>query len=580
MWFKKLFAAFTKKERIAFVLATAGAIVSFVVVIGIVIAQVTQSVPTTGGQYIEGIVGQPEYVNPVLASSETDEGLVRLIYQNLYDIADSVTASPDQKTWTVHLKDGLFWQDGQKLTADDVVFTVQSIEDTDANSPLYASWQGVQVSRASELEVQFTLAAPYAFFPNNLKNLYILPKHLFADAPPGNWYLSDYNLSPIGSGPYRFVSYNKDPDGFITSYTLAAWDGTSGPHPLIQNFDFRFFNDDNALVQAFNEGQINGFGGATTEDLATVDRPYNLLSWRTSGEYAVFFNTSNNLALQDATVRQALSASIDRTDLVAQVFGSALTAAVPDYGPVPPDAPYYAAPTDAPATAAPASSSSATTATATSTATAYAETPAIDEASAAAMLDADGWAVSSSTGFRAKIEHGSSIPLAINLTVPDIDSLTKTANYLKTAWESIGVQVNITTASAADITANAIKNRSYEALLFGEALGPSSDLYSFWDSSQRFYPGLNLAIYSNPEVDRNIETARETSSTDQTAADLAVAQNDIENDYPAVFLYSPDYLYAAGNTLQGATTTGPLTDPANRFLDVGSWYLETARVLK
>ncbi len=568
----RLFAAFTRRERIIFVIASAGALISLIVLAGVMIARATKPVPAAGGQYTEGIVGQPEYVNPVLASSPTDEALVRLIYQNLYDIADSITASPDLRTWTVHLKDGLRWQDGQKLTADDVIFTVNSIENTDAGSPLYASWQNVQVSRESELAVQFTLNAPYAFFENSLKNLYILPKHLFADAPPGNWRLSDYNLRPVGSGPYRFVSYNKDSDGFITSYNLMAWTGTSGPQPLIQGFDFNFFNNDNALVAAFNNGQIDGFGGASTQDLATIDRPYDLFSWRTSSAYAVFFNTSNNIALQDPAVRQALSEAIDRSDLVGQVFGtsmegSATTAgrsgsgALPAYGPIPPDAPYYAAPASAGSSTPP-------------------ETPQSDATIASAALDSAGWTVSTTTGFRAKVMRGTTIPLSITLTIPSIDFLTKTADYLAHAWQSIGVQVNITTASPSDIAANTIKNRDYEALLFGETLGPSSDLYSFWDSSQRFYPGLNLAIYGSNAVDRAIEAARIASSTQTTAADLANAQASIEGDYPAVFLYSPNYLYVSDTGLHGVTTSGMLFDPANRFLDMNSWYLNTTRIFK
>ncbi len=585
LWFKKLFEVLTNKERVAFVLAAAGAVVSFAIVMGVLISQTTKSVPTAGGQYVEGVVGQPEYVNPVLASSATDQDLVKLVYQNLYDVADSITASPDLTTWTVHLKDNLHWQDGQKLTADDVVFPVESIQNKDANSPLYASWQNVQVTRQSELAVQFTLSAPYAFFENNLKNLYILPKHLFADTPPGNWYLSDYNLKPVGSGPYRFVSYNKASDGFITSYSLQAWDGTSGAHPLVGNFDFEFFNNTNALVAAFNTGQIDGFAGASNEALATIARPYALYAWRTSSDYAVFFNTSNNLALQDQTVRQALSAAIDRNDLVAQVFGLTGAAhatgpgAVPSYGPIPPDAPYYVPPATSLASSSAPLPGPSSSSTASSTSTA-AETPAGDTARAAAMLQNDGWTVSSSTGFRAKNIGGSVIPLSITLTVPDISFLTKTANYLANAWEAAGVQVNVSVSSPSDILANAIKNRSYEALLFGETLGPSSDLYSFWDSSQRFYPGLNLAIYGSRQVDLNIETARVATSTDRTAADLAVAQADIEADAPAVFLYSPDYLFVADHTLQGVTTSEVLSDPSNRLLDATAWYVNTSRVFK
>jgi peptide/nickel transport system substrate-binding protein len=139
MWFKKVFAALTKKERITFVLAIAGTVVSFAVVIGFVIATSTMAVPTAGGAYTEGMLGQPEYINPVIASSQTDLDLVKMVYSNLSDISDSITPSADLKTWDVRLKQNLSWQDGQQLTSDDVIFTVDSIQDPDAHSPLFQS---------------------------------------------------------------------------------------------------------------------------------------------------------------------------------------------------------------------------------------------------------------------------------------------------------------------------------------------------------------------------------------------------------------------------------------------------------
>ena len=549
MWSKKIFAALTKKERIVFVIALIGACASFVVVMGIYIAQATRAIPVSGGTYTEGVLGQPEYINPVIATSQTDLALVKLVYSNLPELASSITPSPDLKTWDVRLKPDLLWQDGQQLTADDVIFTVQSIQNPDANSPLYQAWQGVTVNRVSELEMTFTLSNPYAFFGDTLANLYILPKHIFADAPPGNWHLSNYNLKPIGSGPYRFSSYDQTRDGFITSYNLTAWDGTSGPHPLIKHFDLQFFNDENALIQSFNNGTIDGFGNATPEDIAKLTRPANIFAWPTSGYYAVFFNNSTNIALQDPVVREALSAAINRTALVAAALGGK---GAPEYGPVPPGAAYYAP-----------------IAAVTSSAQ-FAES----------LLNNAGWTTSSSSPYRSKTIRGVTIPLVVNLTVPQIDFLAKTASYLQTAWQAIGVQVNVLPDTANNIVQNDIPNRSYESLLFGNVLGPSSDLYSFWDSSQDFSPGLNLAIYSNPKVDTLIEQARQNPIASTTATELAAAQQDIANDYPAIFLYSPDYVYVANNNLGGVTTSTILADPSDHMNDVPYWYLSTARVLK
>ncbi len=557
MWFKKIFAALTKKERMTFVLAIAGAVVSFAVVAGIVIAQTTKAVPAAGGEYTEGMLGQPEYINPVIASSQTDLDLVKMVYSNLPDISDSITPSADLKTWDVRLKQGLTWQDGQQLTSDDVVFTVQSIQNPDANSPLFQSWQGVTVSRVSELEVQFTLATPYAFFGDTLNNLYILPKHLFADTPPGNWHLSDYNLKPVGSGPYQFASYDKNTNGFISSYQLTAWNGTIEAHPLIQNFNFDFFSDENALVQSFNNGTIDGFGNVTPADIAEITRPDGMYAWPTSAYYAVFFNQSVNLGLQDPAVREALSVAVDRNALVNAALGDNGT---PEYGPIPQNAQYY---NSAVATTLNSSTPSA------ASSTAFAET----------LLENAGWTITGSSTFRSKTIGGVSIPLIVNLTVPQIDFLANTASYLQTAWQAIGVQVNVIPDSSNDIVNNLIPARNYESLLFGNVLGPSSDLYSFWDSSQDFAPGLNLSLYNNPKVDSLIERARQTPVGSSTAQELANAQADIVANYPAIFLYSPDYVYVTNNSTQGITTN-LLTDPSDRFREIESWYLNTARVLK
>jgi len=168
----------------------------------------------------------------------------------------------------------------------------------------------------------------------------------------------------------------------------------------------------------------------------------------------------------------------------------------------------------------------------------------------------------------------------VNLTVPQIDFLAKTAAAIQSAWQAIGVQVNIMPDSPSDIASQVIKNRNYEALLFGNVLGPSSDLYSFWDSSQRFYPGLNLAIYSNKDVDADIEHARQETSSTKIIADMADAQSKIGGDNPATFLYSPDYVYVTNKNVQGIEASKLLSDASDRFREVPSWYLNTARVLK
>ncbi len=545
-FFKKIFNALTAKERVSFFAAAGVVAISVIIIAGIVIVKTTKTVPSTGGEYTDGIAGQPEYVNPVTAVSETDRDLVKMIYSNINDVADTIKVSSDTKTWTVRLKENLHWQDGAQLTSDDVVFTVEEIQNKDTNSPLFDNWAGISVSRVSELEVRFTLDKPYAFFGDDLSNLYILPKHIFAAIPPANWRLSDNNLKPIGSGPYKFISYEKRPDGFITAYHLEAWDGYFGTKPLIQNFDFQFSADKDSLIKSFNTAQINGFGGALPDDIANITRPYDLFTFRTPGYYAVFLNQTENPALADPAVREALSSAIDRKSIVSAVlngFGKS------DYGPIPPDAAY-------------------TIPIAATTSPDFAST----------TLDNAGWKMGGD-GFRSKTVGKNTIPLAITITVPQIDFLMKTASLIQTAWQNIGVRVTIAPDSPDNIANADIPNRSYDALLFGNVLGPSSDLYSFWNSSQAAAPGLNFSMYDNPKADALLKSIRESSDEASRTAAFADLQNIITGDNPAVFLYSPDYLYITDKSVHGITT-GPLADPSELFRTVSAWYLDTTRVLK
>ena len=547
-WLKKIFWAFTRREKIAFLLAVAAATASGVVLAWLIILQSTHPVPTTGGEYTEGVIGQPTFINPVTAATETDKSIVRLVFSNLQDLAAKTEVSGDGRAWKIRLKENLRWQDGEKLTSDDVIFTVQKIQDAESVSPLFRSWQGVAAQRLSELEIQFSLVNPYAFFSDTLKELYILPKHLFADVPPANWKISDYNLKPVGSGPYKFVSYEKRPDGFINVYGLESWEKYSGDGALIKNFNFKFFARTDEAIKDFNSGQIDGLTGLEPEMFAQVNRPHETYSFYLPSYYAVFLNQSKSVPLKELAVRQALSWVVDKETLVKEAMGGRGKKAD---GPIPEGTAYF----DSRLVAAP---------------------PSLELASST-LTDA-GWKMNAE-GFREKTIKTSKIPLALDLTVPQIGFLTKTADMLKDSWGKIGFKINLVFATPEEIAANIIKNRDYEVLLFGNVLGKNADLFSFWHSSQRFYPGLNLALYNNKKVDSLIESVGQNLDETSRKAQFSELQGLIAADYPAVFLYAPEYVFITAKNLHGVEG-GLIAKPAERFVGANKWYLKTARVLK
>lgn len=513
--------AMTSRERLVFYGAFLVVAISAIAMIVIYVQANSYLVGDTGGELREGIASQPVIINPVTPVTQADRDISQLVYSSVNDLADSITLSPDNRTYTVHLKQNVFWSDGERLTADDVIFTVQAIQNPNNNSPLYRSFEGVQVTRVSALEVTFSLPAPYAFFQQDqLQNLLVIPEHIFANIPVQNWHLSVYSLKPVGSGPYVAEDYSTAPDGTITSITLAANNRYFGTVPNISTLVFKFYKDPQSLVAAYNTGQIDSFGLSTYDpvisNLAVRYTPYYLNSYR---YYAIFINPATApQQLQDIKVRSALSALIDRTAIVNNVLdghGQVL------YGP-----------------------------------TTLAQNPV------------QSYSTSTLNG------------LSLQLTVPNDPFLVKTADMIQADWATAGVNLTLNVLPVETIQEDTLKNSDYSLLLFGNITDSSQDLFAFWDSSQRFYPDQNLSLYSSKSVDAALEQYRSTFDPTQRAQLLNTISNKIASDLPAIFLYSPDYLYIATPNLGGFSSNKYISVASDRFSDVTSWYINTKRVFR
>jgi len=544
-WFKKIFASFSIKERGVFYASFLACAISGVLLVWILFVSVTVEVPARGGEYTEGIIGQPSYVNPVLAENDADKDLVRLTFANLSALADKIELDKNRKTYHVRLKENLFWSDGEKLTSDDVVFTLQRLQDPQTASPYFSNWQGVSVSRVSELEVQFDLAGSYAFFRQNLDGFYPIPKHLFADTPPANWKLSDYNLKPVGSGPYVFDSYEKRADGFISAYHLKPNGRYSGSQPYVENLDLAFFTKADDLIKSFNAGQVDGVARLDPGTVPAIRRTYDLTRYSLPDYYAVFWNQNQNPALADDTVRNALSLAVDRGDLVQKVLGGY---GKPVYGPLPADLPG-----------------------------AESLSGSFDSNLASQILSTAGWKMGD-RGMLEKSEGKSNVQLQFSIVVPDVPFLVNTANYLKDHWTAIGASVSLNILPLQNVLDGPIKNRDYQAILFGNRLN-GQDLYPFWDSSEKYYPQQNLALYGDKNTDKLLESIRQNLDDSSRAASLQNAAVLIASAHPAAFLYSPYSLFASSKDVSGISG-GFLGDLSDRLLPAPSWYVKVARNFK
>ncbi len=202
----------------------------------------------------------------------------------------------------------------------------------------------------------------------------------------------------------------------------------------------------------------------------------------------------------------------------------------------------------------------------------------------------DPWVFRSGTGIvskttRAKLNEicaektEDALPLKISITTVDQDLMKKTAEALKEQWKALGFEVEIKTLPISRLELEAIKTREYECLLFGEVLGIIPDPLPFWHSSQKKDPGLNLAVYENKKADKLLEDIRKSADIFSQVDKFAELQDILIDDAPAVFLYSPDYIYLVAAKIKGVSSE-KILDPSKRFIGVDDWYIKTKRVWK
>ncbi len=563
---------FSPAERLVLYILSAVLAISVLMMITSIDRAASVDIPTRGGSLVEGEVGPARFINPILTLSQPDQDIAALVYSGLMrelpngsfvpDLASSYTISSDGTIYTFTIRSNAKFQDGTPVTAADVVFTIAATQNSDLKSPQAANWTGVVVSSPDAHTVVFTLPHAYAPFIDNT-TLGILPKHLWQNVSDEEFLFDPLNTHPIGSGPYEVSSVGTDSTGSATRYDLVPFNNYMLGRPYLGKITFLFYADDTSMEKAFDAGKIDAMAGISSGDLSSLSRPdSNIVQAPLPRVFGVFFNQGHNTVLADANVRAALNAAVDKQQIVDSVldgYGVMLD------GPIPPDVLGNAAS----ATALPfVATQIKTTSTASSTP---------DESSyasaARALLQKGGWSFSSTDNMWEKGKE----KLSFVLATADEPELVATANAVAHFWSTAGIHATVQIYPLSELNTAVIRPRNYDAVLFGEVVGPELDLYAFWHSSQRTDPGLNLAMYANETTDALLSQARATTDAATRDALYTKFAADVEKDQPAVFLYAPDFLYIVPSSIKGITL-GALATPANRFSGIDDWYTQTQSV--
>ncbi len=515
-------------------------------------------IPTQGGVLQEGVIGSPRFINPLLAFSDADRDIVSIVYSGLLkatpegalvpDLAERFTVSEDMLSYTFTLREDAYFHDGMKVTADDIIFTIQKVQDTALKSPKRPNWEGVIAEKLNEREIKLTLRRPYGPFLENA-TLGILPKHLWKDADGEQFPFSPYNIDAIGSGPYRISAIKRNGSGIPVYMELQPHKKYTLGAPFIERLLFRFYLNEADLLEALEKGEIESANAITPSSAKKLqEKGFSMKSTPLPRIFGVFFNQNQATLLAEKSVRRALELATDKERIVNTVLHGY---GIPIRGPIPP----LLLGTEK-------------------------EDIALGEnrlAEANDLLTIAKWKLDPNTGFRTKTTGKQTQKLAFSLVTSNVPELKESAELLKEMWKKIGVDLSIQIYESGDLSQNIVRPRKYDALLFGEIIGRDLDLFAFWHSSQRNDPGLNIAMYANPKVDKRLEEARRINDREKQLEDYKAIIAEIRSDTPAVFLYSPDFIYLIPKKVKGIMLERSII-PSERFLDLHNWYIDTEKV--
>lgn len=516
----------------------------------------TVSVADAGGIYSEGIIGQPRLINPLLATSSTDTALTHLVFSGLYkydgngklapDLAESLPEiSEDQKTYTVRLRKDVKWHNNKAFTADDVVFTIRTLQDSAYNSPLRGEWLSTEVAKIDDFTVTFQVRDVSGPFVHNLV-LPMVSKAVWENVSPDTFVLSKDNLEAVGTGPYLIKEIKKLPEGTIQSIKLEAFSNHYGGRANIDSVQLTFYNTYEDVLNGLHGKQISGFGFLPLDKNLYLDRgnkDLSILSLPMPQYQAAFFNLANK-TLSDKNVRKALALATDKRQVIDQVFGG--NGLLLD-GPILPEQVIGIAPSE--------------------------NKPDLEAAQK--LLDGSGWKVNQTNNLRTKGNTALEFTLATN----DFPLNVQTAEMLATQWSKLNVKINLNILSTKELTDSVIRPRKFDVLLFAQKLGADPDPFIFWHSSQSKNPGLNLTGFSNAAADRLISEGRTTTNVELRNEKYRQFQNLITEEAPAIFLNQSVYVYAINRDIKGVTLRN-LFDSSYRFQDIANWYLDERRIWK
>jgi peptide/nickel transport system substrate-binding protein len=489
--------------------------------------------PKEGGTLTIAVSDNPQVMNPLYANDRVTLTIQQSLYSPLYHLkdgkkeyvlAESFTPSEDQLKWTLKLKDNLKWHDGEKITADDVIFTIESILDEKQNSSIRGSFifngKPLEVKKVDDLTVEFILPQVSAAFEGVMNDFFPIPKHVFENET--DLMKSEKNQHPIGSGPFKFKEFKAD-----EYVILERFDDYFAGKPKLDSIVYRVVKDPNTANISLQNGQIN-MRMLEPQDYKKLNDTgkFSMVTFPEGRLFYMAFNL-NSEVVQIKEVRQAIAHALDKEEMIKSAFVSS-EFAEPASSILTPDTLYHSSDV---------------------------KTYKYDQKKAKELI-------SKARAKNKKIR----VIYANNNKI--MESL---ALYTQQKLQEVGLKVELTPMDPSAYSQKTLdkETKDYDISFGGYIMGPEPDVYkSLFLSDADF----NFARYKNAEFDKLWEKAAVETDPKKRAELYFQIQQTVAEDVPYLPLAYPKAIIAVDKKFGGLEEAKPI--PVTMFQDLSKIYLK------
>ena len=493
---------------------------------------------TSGGTYTEATLGKINSLNPLFASTSSEETLSRLLFSTLstrdysghtgLGLAESIHTNEQGDVWTVKLREGIKWSDGEPITNQDVLYTIKTIQSSRIKTNFASKLAGVSVKENEQGEIVFFLNSSNAFFENSL-DLPVLPSHILKDVSPELLLENKFSTRPITSGPFTInATQNIGTEGEKMVYLTANSKYYRGA-PLLDSFSIHAFPSITEIKSAIKNGTVTATADLPSKFSSELNST-NINEYQTAVNYGVFaFLNTESPSLRNKQLRQSIRLGLNLNNLRSGLSGEL--------------------PLDYPVLESQVGSKT------------FPVIPKTDVTAAKTAIES------------LKTNNTELASTTFNIvTVKGDNYLEEIANRIASQLEGLGLKATVNAYdSNQDFTLNVLRPRAYDFLIYEIGLGADPDVLAYYHSLEASENGHNLSNYKNLVVNDLLLSARNTMDSNLRAAKYLKFLERWVDDVPAIGLYQTTLPYFVNRNVRSFSQENHLVTATDRFIDIENW---------